>query len=124
MGRLSVAVCVLVVTAFQPSPLLGPYWRSGRFGFGERQIFFEQHFRPIAIEVQDLELPAPRGNQGGIRFDRTSRLRPGMSMLPNCAFTCGRASECEPWLVKCVVGQLFLTQSSDPRAAAATVGRS
>ena len=46
-----------------PLPSLGPCWRRGRVRFGERQIFFEQYLGAIAIEIPDLELSAPRGDQ-------------------------------------------------------------
>ena len=46
-----------------PLPSLGPCWRRGRVRFGARQIFFEQYLGAIAIEIPDLELFVPRGDQ-------------------------------------------------------------
>ena len=44
-------------------------------------------------------------------------------VISTLAFTCGRESEREPVRrVECVVGQPFVTQSPDPRAATATAG--
>ena len=46
-----------------PLPSVGPGWRGGRVRFGNRHVVFEQYLRAVAIEIPDLEFPAPRGDQ-------------------------------------------------------------